>query len=114
MSNLYEQIKNYEIVIYVVGLGYVGMPIAVALAKKAKVLGFDINKEKIEQYKKGFDPTNEVGDQAIKETTVEFTADASHLKEAKFHIVAVPTPITENNTPDLKPLKGDRKSTRLN
>src|SRR5699024_9133752 len=109
MSNLYEQIKNYEEVISVVGLGYVGMPIAVAFAKKAKVLGFDINKEKIEQYKKGFDPTNEVGDQAIKETTVEFTADASHLKEAKFHIVAVPTPITENNTPDLKPLKGASK-----
>lgn len=103
--NLYEKIVNKDEKISLVGLGYVGMPIAVAFAKKAEVLGFDINEEKIEQYKNGIDATNEVGDQAIKDTTVDFTADASRLKEAKFHIVAVPTPITEDNVPNLKPLE---------
>jgi UDP-N-acetyl-D-galactosamine dehydrogenase len=114
MSNMYEKIVNREEKISLVGLGYVGMPIAVAFAKKVDVLGFDINADKIEQYKQGFDPTNEVGDQAIQETTVDFTADASRLKEAKFHIVAVPTPITESNTPNLKPLEGASKTVGQN
>lgn len=93
-------------VISLVGLGYVGMPIAVAFAKKLEVIGFDINKEKIEEYKSGIDPTKEVGDQAIKDTTVKFTYDENDLKEANFHIVAVPTPLRENNVPDLNPLIG--------
>lgn len=114
MSDLYEKIVSGEEKISLVGLGYVGMPIAVAFAKKADVLGFDINADKIEQYKQGFDPTNEVGDQAIQETTVDFTADAGRLQEAKFHIVAVPTPITESNTPNLKPLEGASKTVGQN
>lgn len=92
--------------ISLIGLGYVGMPIAVAFAKKNRVIGFDINQEKVETYLRGIDPTKEVGDQIIKETKVEFTSDVENLKEADFHIVAVPTPLTENKTPDLRPLVG--------
>jgi UDP-N-acetyl-D-galactosamine dehydrogenase len=103
---MYEKIKNKEEKIAVIGLGYVGMPIAVAFAKKVNVIGFDLNKKKIESYKNGVDPTNEVGDDEIKRTTVEFTADESKLKEAKFHIVAVPTPINLDKTPDLSPVEG--------
>lgn len=102
---LYEKIVNKEEKISLVGLGYVGMPIAVSFAKHVDVIGFDLNKEKIEQYKNGFDPTNEVGDEAIKETTVEFTANEEDLKKAKFHIVAVPTPVEDDHTPNLKPLE---------
>lgn len=100
--DLYEKIKSKEEKISLVGLGYVGMPIAVAFAKKSAVIGFDISKEKIELYKKGIDPTKEVGNDVIKETTVEFTDDENKLKEAKFHIVAVPTPVKVDHTPDLK------------
>ena len=100
--NLYDKIKNKEEKISLVGLGYVGMPIAVSFAKKANVIGFDISKEKVELYKQGFDPTKEVGDEVIKNTTVEFTADETKLKEAKFHIVAVPTPVNSDHTPDSK------------
>lgn len=90
-----------------VGLGYVGMPIAVAFAKKGiNVIGFDLNKAKIDLYKSGVDPTREVGDEAIKNTTVEFTADETMLKKAKFHIVAVPTPVNTDHTPDLTPVIG--------
>jgi UDP-N-acetyl-D-galactosamine dehydrogenase len=103
---MYEKIKNKEEKIAVIGLGYVGMPIAVAFAKKVNVIGFDLNKKKIESYKNGVDPTNEVGDDEIKRSTVEFTADESKLKEAKFHIVAVPTPINLDKTPDLSPVEG--------
>lgn len=114
MLNLYEKLLNNEEKISLIGLGYVGMPIAVAFAKKVDVLGFDINADKIEQYKQGFDPTNEVGDQVIKNTTVDFTADANRLKEAKFHIVAVPTPITANKIPNLKPLEGASRTVGQN
>jgi UDP-N-acetyl-D-galactosamine dehydrogenase len=89
-----------------IGLGYVGMPIAVAFAKKVKVVGFDTNQEKIALYKAGVDPTKEVGDVVIKSTTVEFTSDESKLREASFHIVAVPTPVYVDHTPDLTPVKG--------
>src|SRR5690554_6477935 len=95
-----------DLVVRLVGLGYVGMPIAVAFAKKVPVIGFDINEEKINQYKSGIDPTNEVGNDAIKETSVKFTSYTEDLKEANFHIVAVPTPLTGNNVPDLRPLQG--------
>ncbi len=105
--SLYEQIKTQEEKISLVGLGYVGMPIAIEFAKRGvKVIGFDLNKAKIETYKSGIDPTHEVGDEAIKETTVEFTADETRLKEAKFHIVAVPTPVNDDHTPDLTPVEG--------
>ena len=104
--SLYEKIVNGEEKISLVGLGYVGMPIAVAFSKKVKVVGFDLNAKKIELYKNGIDPTNEVGDDAIKACTVEFTADETKLREAKFHIVAVPTPVNDDHTPDLTPVEG--------
>lgn len=105
MNNLYEKILNHEEKISLVGLGYVGMPIAVAFAKKATVIGFDLNNKKIQLYKNGIDPTNEVGNTVIKNTTVDFTSDEKRLKEAKFHIVAVPTPVNADHTPDLSPVK---------
>ncbi len=105
-SSLYEKLLAKEEKLSLVGLGYVGMPIAVAFAKKVDVVGFDLNEKKIELYKNGIDPTNEVGDEAIKNTTVEFTADETKLKEAKFHIVAVPTPVNDDHTPDLSPVEG--------
>ena len=106
MKNLYEKIVSGEEKISLVGLGYVGMPIAVAFAKKVGVIGYDLNAKKIELYKSGIDPTNEVGNEAIKNTSVEFTADETRLKEAKFHIVAVPTPVNDDHTPDLSPVEG--------
>ena len=105
--NLYEKIKSNEESLSLVGLGYVGMPIAIEFAKRGvKVIGFDLNAAKIETYKSGNDPTHEVGDQAIKETTVEFTADETALRRAKFHIVAVPTPVNDDHTPNLSPVEG--------
>lgn len=103
--SLYEDIKSKKEKIALVGLGYVGMPIAVAFAKKAKVIGFDLNKEKIASYKAGKDATKEVGDEVISRTTVEFTSDPEDLKGAKFYIVAVPTPINQDKTPDLYPVE---------
>ncbi len=105
-SDLYEKILAKEEKISLVGLGYVGMPIAVAFAKKVDVIGYDLNEKKIELYKSGIDPTNEVGDEAIKNTSVEFTSDETKLREAKFHIVAVPTPVNDDHTPDLTPVEG--------
>lgn len=104
--NLYERLLNGEEKLSLVGLGYVGMPIAVAFARKIQVIGFDLNEKKIELYKNGIDPTNEVGNEVIKNTKVEFTADPARLKEAKFHIVAVPTPVNDDHTPDLSPVEG--------
>jgi len=106
LSNLYEDIINKKEKISLVGLGYVGMPIAVAFAKKADVIGFDVNSTKIDLYKSGIDPTKEVGNEVIKTTTIQFTADEIKLKNAKFHIVAVPTPVNKDHTPDLSPVKG--------
>jgi UDP-N-acetyl-D-galactosamine dehydrogenase len=103
--NLYEKIVKREEKISLVGLGYVGMPIAVAFAKKVDVIGFDLNVQKIEQYKSGIDPTREVGNDVIKYTDVYFTAEESELKMARFHIVAVPTPVNDDHTPDLTPVK---------
>ncbi|MDN5290075.1 MAG: UDP-N-acetyl-D-glucosamine/UDP-N-acetyl-D-galactosamine dehydrogenase [Anaerophaga sp.] len=103
---LYDEIKHRKAKISVVGLGYVGMPIAVAFAKKVDVIGFDLNKKKIDLYKSGIDPTNEVGNDEINNTTVNFTSDETRLQEAKFHIVAVPTPINSDKTPDLSPVEG--------
>lgn len=106
MNNLYSKILKREEKISLVGLGYVGMPIAVAFSKKADVIGFDLNEKKIELYKQGKDPTCEVGDEAIAACTVDFTADPTRLREAKFHIVAVPTPVNKDHTPDLTPVEG--------
>lgn len=104
--SLYEQIIEGKEKIALVGLGYVGMPIAVAFARKVKVIGYDLNAEKIELYKKGFDPTNEVGDEGIRKTSVEFTSEEKKIQEAKFIIVAVPTPVNTDHTPDLSPVIG--------
>ncbi len=105
--SLYEKLLKKEENLSLVGLGYVGMPIAVEFAKKGlNVIGFDLNKSKIELYKKGIDPTKEVGDEVISKSTVEFTSDEKDLKRAKFHIVAVPTPVNIDHTPDLTPIIG--------
>lgn len=104
MKNLYEKLVAGEEKLSLVGLGYVGMPIAVAFAKKVDVIGFDISQHKIDLYKSGVDPTREVGDEVIKNTTVHFTSDAADLRKAKFHIVAVPTPVRDDHTPDLSPV----------
>ena len=103
--SLYSDIVNGKEKISVVGLGYVGMPLAVAFAKKASVIGFDLSRKKIELYKSGIDPTEEVGDEAIKSTSIDFTADPERLKEARFHIVAVPTPVNQDHTPNLSPVE---------
>lgn len=108
--SIYNNIVNKSESISLIGLGYVGMPIAVAFAKKINVIGFDNNKEKIDTYRKGIDPTKEVGDKAIKETTVNFTSDPEDLRNAKFHIVAVPTPINEDKTPNLHPVESASKT----
>ena len=103
---LYEDIVSGREKLSLVGLGYVGMPIAVAFARKINVIGFDLNEAKIDLYKQGKDPTGEVGDEAIRSSSVDFTADPARLKEARFHIVAVPTPVNDDHTPDLGPVEG--------
>lgn len=103
-NNLFQKLRMKETKLSLIGLGYVGLPIAVAFAKQLNVIGFDLNSEKIELYKEGKDPTKEVGDELIQNTSVDFTATELKLKEALFHIVAVPTPVNNDHTPDLKPL----------
>lgn len=98
--------KEFEGKMVVVGLGYVGLPLAVSFAKKIPVIGFDYNSKKVELYKNGIDVTNEVGNEALKETTIQFTADPKLIKEGDFIVVAVPTPIDEHNNPDLTPVVG--------
>nr|WP_308624316.1 nucleotide sugar dehydrogenase [uncultured Eisenbergiella sp.] len=111
---LYEKLVNGEEKLSLVGLGYVGMPIAVAFGRKINVIGYDLNAQKVEQYKAGYDPTREVGDDVIRQANVEFTADETKLKEAKFHIVAVPTPVNEDHTPDLRPVEGASRTVGRN
>lgn len=104
---IYDNLINKKTALALVGLGYVGMPIAVAFANKdLNVIGYDLNAAKIDLYKSGVDPTNEVGDNVIKNTTVQFTADEKKLQEASFYIVAVPTPVNTDHTPDLTPVIG--------
>lgn len=104
-ETLYNRLINGEEKLALIGLGYVGMPIAVEFAKHIKVIGFNHNEKRIQQYKNGIDPTHEVGDEAISKTTVDFTSDETRLREAKFLIVAVPTPINSDHTPDLEPVE---------
>lgn len=103
---LYNNIRDKKESISIIGLGYVGMPLAISFSKKVDVIGFDVNEEKIELYNQGIDVTNEVGNEALKETTALMTCDESKLKKAKFHIVAVPTPTNDDKTPDLRPMIG--------
>lgn len=104
--SIYESLLNNETKLSLVGLGYVGMPIAVEFSKKVSVIGYDLNDEKISLYNQGIDPTHEVGNEAIAKCSVDFTSDSSRLREAKFHIVAVPTPVNLDKTPDLTPVEG--------
>lgn len=104
-DDLYGRLIRGEEKLALVGLGYVGMPIAVEFAKHVKVIGFNHNERRIQQYKSGIDPTNEVGNDVISKTTVDFTSDEKRLSEAKFIIVAVPTPVKEDNNPDLEPVE---------
>ena len=108
--DLYEKLVSKEEKLSLVGLGYVGMPIAIAFSNRGiDVIGFDLNEKKIELYRNGMDPTHEVGDEGIKNCEVDFTADETKLREAKFHIVAVPTPVNNDHTPDLSPMEGASK-----
>lgn len=102
--DLYKKLLNKDAKLSVIGLGYVGMPIGIAFAKKVDVIGYDINESKINTYLYGLDPTKEVGDKAIKDTTLKFTNNDEDLKNALFHIVAVPTPIKQDKTPNLDPV----------
>ena len=112
-NKIYNGLISGEDKLALVGLGYVGMPIAVEFAKHIKVIGFDINEKRVNEYKNGIDSTNEVGE-SIKDTKVEFTADPAKLKEAKFIVVAVPTPVNEDNTPDLRPVEGASRTVGQN
>lgn len=112
-NHIYDGLISGAEKLALVGLGYVGMPIAVEFAKHVKVIGFDINEKRVNEYRNGIDSTNEVGE-AIKHTTVDFTADPTRLKEAKFIIVAVPTPVNDDTTPDLRPVQGASKTVGQN
>lgn len=112
-NNIYQGLISGKEKLALVGLGYVGMPIAVEFAKHIQVIGFDINEKRVNEYRNGIDATNEVGD-AIKNTTVDFTADPTRLKEARFIVVAVPTPVNEDNSPDLRPVEGASKTVGQN
>lgn len=112
-DRIYDGLISGSEKLALVGLGYVGMPIAVEFAKHIKVIGYDINEQRVSEYRNGIDATNEVGP-AIKTTTVDFTADPKHLSEAKFIIVAVPTPVNADTTPDLRPVEGASKTVGQN
>ncbi|MBR5937457.1 MAG: nucleotide sugar dehydrogenase [Clostridiales bacterium] len=112
-DTIYQGLISGEEKLALVGLGYVGMPIAVEFAKHVSVIGFDINEKRVNEYRNGIDSTNEVGE-AIKHTSVDFTADPKRLKEAKFIIVAVPTPVNPDNTPDLRPVEGASRTVGQN
>ncbi|MGW8424544.1 nucleotide sugar dehydrogenase [Peribacillus simplex] len=112
--DLYEQLYSKKASISVVGLGYVGLPLAVAFAKEIEVIGYDINEAKVNKYKSGIDITKEVGNKELEKSTVVFTNDESDLKSAKFHIISVPTPVNTNKIPDLSPVIGASKTVGRN
>ena len=112
-NDIYQGLISGREKLALVGLGYVGMPIAVEFAKHINVIGFDINEKRIDEYRNGIDSTNEVGE-AIKQSTVDFTADSTRLKESRFIIVAVPTPVNEDNSPDLRPVEGASRTVGRN
>lgn len=112
-NNIYSGLISGKEKLALVGLGYVGMPIAVEFAKHVGVIGFDINEKRVNEYRNGIDSTNEVGE-AISKTTVDFTADPTRIGEAKFIIVAVPTPVKDDNSPDLAPVEGASRTVGQN
>ena len=101
---IYKDLVNKKEKVAVIGLGYVGLPIALALAKKVSVIGFDISAERVEMMKNNEDPSEELPASEFENSDILFTADIENLRAAKFYIVAVPTPIDHHNLPDLKPL----------
>ena len=101
LNQLYEGLINGTERLAVIGLGYVGLPIAASFARKVNVIGFDVNDRKIQMYQQGKDPTREVGEEKLSELQISFTSDANQLRKARFHIVAVPTPVHDDHTPDL-------------
>lgn len=105
IHELYSQLISQKVKLSVIGLGYVGLPIAVAFSPKVRVIGFDVNSRKIERFRAGIDPTGEVETTALRSADIEFTSDETKLGQAKFHIVAVPTPVHTDHTPNLTPLK---------
>jgi len=112
--NLFDEIKNHNEKISIIGLGYVGMPLAIAFDRVADVVGFDIHEDKVKQYMSGKDVTKEVGDEAIQNANALFTWEEKHLRDCKFHVVAVPTPINRDKTPDLRPVIGASKTVGRN
>lgn len=110
MNSLYEKIISKQERIAVIGLGYVGLPLAVSFSKHVKVVGFDIDSKKINQYKNGIDITKEIGDIELQESKVVFSDNELDLQTCKFHIVSVPTPVNSNKIPDLKPVIGASKT----
>lgn len=112
--SLFEKLQNKEEKIAVIGLGYVGLPLAIEFAKQYDVVGYDINEAKLNEYRSGIDVTDEVGDEAVKNTTMTFTSNAEDLKDCKFLIVAVPTPINQDKTPDLAPVTSASKTVGQN
>ena len=104
MSGLYDKLVKKEAKLAVIGLGYVGLPIALAFARKLKVVGFDINSERVGLMRKGIDPSNELTPEEFEGCDIHFTADLNDLKDVEFFVVAVPTPIDDQNIPDLTPL----------
>ncbi len=108
--NIYEKLINKEAVLSVVGLGYVGLPIALEFARKIKVVGFDIREDRVELMKKNIDPNHELDSSAFEGCDIEFTTNPEDLKKASFHVVGVPTPIDNHNLPDLRPLIAATKS----
>jgi UDP-N-acetyl-D-glucosamine/UDP-N-acetyl-D-galactosamine dehydrogenase len=107
---LFQELIEKKEKLAVIGLGYVGLPIALAFARKISVIGFDINQARVDLMRKNIDPSNELDAQAFEDCDIEFTADIDALRAAKFFIVAVPTPVDEHNVPDLRPVKGASKT----
>lgn len=101
--------KNNKMTIAVIGLGYVGMPLAIAFSEKFETIGYDIDEAKIKKYKNFIDPTGEVGEEVLRKTSLNFTSNADELEKANFYIVTVPTPIKQDNTPNLSPIEGATK-----
>ncbi|UPT67856.1 MAG: nucleotide sugar dehydrogenase [Sphingobacteriales bacterium JAD_PAG50586_3] len=107
---MYQKILNKETKVALIGLGYVGLPIALAFARKVSVIGFDINEKRLEMMRNGIDPSEELEKSEFEGCDITFTSSIEELKQASFFIIAVPTPIDEHNLPDLKPLIGASKS----
>src|SRR5512133_3020425 len=101
---MYNKLINKETKLSLIGLGYVGLPIALEFAKKIKVVGFDIKPDRVELMKKGIDPSNELPPESFNNTDIKLTSNPEDLREASFHIIAVPTPTDKHNLPDLTPV----------